>query len=336
MGAGGLVSPPSFSPDGRFLAYGVWAEGKGGALRGAVCVFDNESGAAFPVPLPANSEGFWPVWSPRGAVLAMLRRGGDRWEIALYDHQLGQARRLYRAPPGAVLGPHLAWRADGAALLANQRAAAGNYQVIRIDTATGRAVRLGEGLFGWPLDATRTLWLTTRAPDYKIDFDRPAAIVIDGIPVHDACEGVPYAPAPAPDGSRVAFWRIDDDNGNGRFDPLADAARLVVLSLDADKQVIIAATGQLQYNFSGMPQWDDAGKNLTYLMFDATSELQWATWRCTVQQQGSSTAKLLEGAAAVAWHPENSSWAYTEITRRGKPRTVWVVGAEVREMTSCP
>jgi dipeptidyl aminopeptidase/acylaminoacyl peptidase len=101
--SGGVSSHPTWSPDGRALAYTREVRPAGGGFRLDVFVRRGDGPGARVV-----RGGAFPAWSPDGRQIAFVRRG-DLWLVRLRD---GVERRLYRAPTNSMEDgiASLAWR----------------------------------------------------------------------------------------------------------------------------------------------------------------------------------------------------------------------------------
>lgn len=326
---GCLVSPPAFSPDGRYLAYGVFAPPDSDSpapagTTGRVRIYDASAETVHTVPVAANREVFWPVWSHAGQRLALLCRD-SQWSVLIYDHDLQSLRPLYRAPADAVLGPHLAWTPDDGAVIANQRAKGASFIVIRIDAETGEARRLGHGVFGWPLDATRVLWHRTQTRDYRVRFGAGDGLVVDDRPVHDAAGGYPHYPALSRDGAWVAYWRFEDSNRNGQYDADQDRAILVAGETMAASPAMVVRSTYINRGIWWTPVWNPAQNILTYLEPMEHNASKSQVMRYSL---GTRIAEVLRGGAlAVCWHPSGTWYAFTDIEGDAGPRT----GVETKE-----
>lgn len=151
----GRETTPSFSPDGKQVAF-VWEpEGTGNA---DVYVAMAAPGAA-PLRLTTDPRREAnPVWSPDGSRIAFLRQEGERSSVWLIPPLGGGERQLAEIwhPP---LMPVLAWSADGRVLA-----------IAELDA------KEGNGIFAYEADGGRRVRLT-RNPDHT---DKSPAFSPDG------------------------------------------------------------------------------------------------------------------------------------------------------------
>ncbi|HWS88317.1 MAG TPA: protein kinase [Pyrinomonadaceae bacterium] len=109
----GVETEPSFSPDGRQIAF-TWNGPGGDNYDVYVKLLD----AGDPLRLTSHSgEDRAPCWSPDGSYIAFIRSTKDEDAVALLP-ALGGAERILHSvtPPGRSLGRHLSWSADGKSL----------------------------------------------------------------------------------------------------------------------------------------------------------------------------------------------------------------------------
>ena len=116
----GSLSYPSFSPDGKRLAYSARDASKVSAYH--VFVRDLPSGAPRQLTKGEGSD-IGPVWSPDGGALAFLRIGDNGTECVVIPSDGGAERKIADLGPAADTGqpqPALSWTPDGRSLAAMQ------------------------------------------------------------------------------------------------------------------------------------------------------------------------------------------------------------------------
>jgi serine/threonine protein kinase len=135
----GMEEQPSFSPDGRKIAY-VW-DGPDGLNRD---IYVQEIGADTPVRLTANpAEDTNPVWSPDGKEIAFLRRvrGEGELSVMIMDAAGGAERLAGRMLELEYFHGVLAWWPDGRSLIVRD-VSNGTVGLVRLIPETGEKLPL--------------------------------------------------------------------------------------------------------------------------------------------------------------------------------------------------
>lgn len=132
---GGTVGRPSFSPDGRTVAFD-W-NGQGRDNLDIYVMRIGSGGASRITSDPAQD--FWPVWSPDGSEIAFVRASSDQ-VAGLYRIPVpGSGERLFgklERSPGDR--PRLDWSRDGKRFASSERSGSkGRAHVVLLDAATG-------------------------------------------------------------------------------------------------------------------------------------------------------------------------------------------------------
>lgn len=212
----GLDSDPTWSPDGRRLAFHSDRDATGGegGLDVYVMELDGEPGPGRPPEVTnlTNHPGhdYLPDWSPDGRHIAFLSRRaepdaplGSPGHLYLMDADGSNPRRITRLPLGASLGPR--WTPDGRALLFARR--------VRPDGPTH--------LFRIELPRAALATGPAAQPDRTPIGGAETRLVADTF--------FNYAPAPSPDGRLLAYTAEGDA-----------AARVVVVNADGtDPRVVL-------------------------------------------------------------------------------------------------
>jgi Tol biopolymer transport system component len=140
---------PSFSPNGRHLAY----SGRGGevpsGMRGAFHIWVRALPGGAPQQLTAGpGSDICPVWSPDGASLAFLRVAGDAAEYLIIPSGApatpGTEKRVAEAeaPEDAPEHAALAWTRDGKSLLAVRTETGHSPSIFALSLENGAARRI--------------------------------------------------------------------------------------------------------------------------------------------------------------------------------------------------
>jgi hypothetical protein len=124
---------PRFSPDGRFLAYGAFGDGRNSS---DIWITDLETGTTRRLT-DDDSDNNDPQWSPDGRMLAYSANAPDGKDVVEQPAGGGDVRVL-AARPGTQFPSD--WLRDGSALLVTEQASGGRYDVI-VQPADGSPAR---------------------------------------------------------------------------------------------------------------------------------------------------------------------------------------------------
>lgn len=189
----------SLSPNGRHLAYesrrGLWVAAVDGSWRRRITPAEMTDAAR-------------PRWSPRGDLIAFVRRG-DVYVVSPHGTGLGRIGRdwSYESEGGETRAlANMSWSPDGREL-AYVSARDGGEHVYVVDVATGRERRLtrGEESFepAWSPDGRRIAF--TRRRPFTDDKTGVFVVMRDGGGLRDLTAGYSYAREPS--------WRVGDVTG---------------------------------------------------------------------------------------------------------------------------
>lgn len=126
------VAPPSWSADGRLMAFV-------GLRRGANQVFLTAGGDRAPRPVPNTRGATMAALSPDGETIAfsLLNASVGTTSILLYDHVERRMRRLTPARPRLHMAPS-SFAPDGRSLAVSAHDPRRGYRALGIDLATGK------------------------------------------------------------------------------------------------------------------------------------------------------------------------------------------------------
>jgi TolB protein len=127
-----VIMSPSWSPDGRKLAYVAFRDG-----RNEIYVHELATGQATRVSSRPGINGA-PAWSPDGRYLAMTLSYAGSPDIYVHDLQTGQQRRLTESP---AIDTEPNWAPDGKSLVFTSDRG-GRPQLYRVSVNGGNAERL--------------------------------------------------------------------------------------------------------------------------------------------------------------------------------------------------
>jgi Tol biopolymer transport system component/DNA-binding winged helix-turn-helix (wHTH) protein len=220
------VESPTWSPDGRYLAFVAKANGAPGEQNGEprweIRRVPALGGPVQPLAALGSRRPYGLAWSPDGASLALgwAESDGEPYSIVLLDPATGDRRRLTGPPPAISGDGEPAWSPDGTRIaflrnvypliqdLYTVPAAGGPARRI---TASPRKIRDVE----WSADGSKLLFTLYDAGDHRL-WTVPAA---------------GGEPAPAPVGAEGAMT-LTRDAGRGRLAYSRYAFRFRLLRLD--------------------------------------------------------------------------------------------------------
>ena len=248
----GKEADPSFSPDGRFLAFVRSSE-----LEGQTDVFVMEIGRPDVVRI-TDTQGLEgsPTWAPDGTFLVYVRCDPETGESGIYSQSVsgrGEARLLYSLfVPYCMPLPHTVWSPDGASIYFSRISdEEGMSAIMRLDVSSRTATQ-----FTFPppgmVDAYPQI-----APDGKsIAFARGRGTTAASMQIHvaDAVDGTRTRQITSFEGdlegfdwlqsgndivlaSRGDLWRVDVASGEREY--------VASPGTDIVRPVVSRATGQL-------------------------------------------------------------------------------------------
>gem|GEM_PF-5180692 len=235
---------PVFSPDGRYIAFCRYANG-----RGQICVAGTDGTP--PVNVSANAScDRQPAWAPDGRHIAFETDRDGRWDIALMNAD-GSDQRLLTRDAGFNLAP--AWAPNGGALaFETDRNGDVDIYVMNADGSGQRPIVAGPG------DQKRPAW----APDGQrlafvgLGWVYPDLSVVDLATgaVRPVAECVTYVGQPrwSPDGTRIAaVYRRNDFGASEHVSGImvVDPDGYAHMGNDADKYAVVR--GQVIAPFHG-------------------------------------------------------------------------------------
>lgn len=230
-----VIMSPSWSPDGRMLAYVAFRNG-----RTEIYTHELASGQATRVSSRPGINGA-PAWSPDGRYLAMTLSHAGSPDIYVHDIQTGQQRRVTE---GRSIDTEASWSPDGKSLVFTSDRG-GRPQLYRVSVNGGNAERLTfEGKSNqrgsFSPDGKRLTMVHEGNKGYRIavlDLTSGNFSVLSDGPLDES-------PGFAPNGQTIIYARAA---GNG--------AELATISVDGRVQRRLSQPGTVRE-----PAWSPAGR----------------------------------------------------------------------------
>jgi Tol biopolymer transport system component len=337
MDVEGIAVQPSWSPDGRRLAWVVQRTSEGGGVGGSIVVAGPRGER--PVVTRAPFIPYYLAWSPTGDRIAFLGAGGDPAQpVAMGVLDLSVDPPRTRTVTAGQPFFYFAWSPDGRRVLAHS----GYDRLDEVDLA-GRTTRVSRrpGVFAapaWSADG-RTLVYAERAGG---GVQRLMAVV-DGRDPRVLVEGRgSLAFVLRPDGNAVAYQLLGQDDGD-LFDRRPTQAGDGVRVVDVRTGITRRATSIRAMTF----WWSPDGERLLALAPEPaapdTIPFLWQVWdggRSTPESgRHSPTIQVLQDYApfftqyaqsATPWSPDGSAFAFPVSEPDGGGGTIVVqeVGGE--------
>lgn len=320
------------SPDGQsiaLMAKGIsssqwWRNGHSHIDEAELWLKAVAADAPYRKLLGATSKRLWPMWSADGGSLwFMSDQGGSEnlWRTPLDG---GPPRQVTRFTGGRVLFPSIGY--DGRSIVFERE-----FEIWRLDTATGAAARLPIVLRGAPAAAGERRLVETTFRSLSLSPDGKKLAVI--------AHGEVFA-APAKDGGQAQ--RITETAGaESDLAWSADSRRLAYVSERGRNSQVMEYDFATQKerpltapsDFDAAPAYSPDGKMLAYV--HGPRQLR------VISLAGGRDRVLFEGAldrnegSRLAWSPD-SRWLAFGVTDRKSFRNVWVVpsaGGEARALS---
>jgi Tol biopolymer transport system component len=148
----GAEACPSFSPNGRHLAY----SGRGN-VQDSFHIWTRALPTGAPQQLTQGADNdVCPVWSPDGASLAFLRIGEETAEYMVMPASGGTPRKVAEttaSEDGPTIRQSVSWMRDGKSLAAARKEEGHPSAIVRVDIETGAVKRLTDPPAGSPGDS---------------------------------------------------------------------------------------------------------------------------------------------------------------------------------------
>ena len=259
-GVGGLIKQltlqgryftPSLSFDGERISF-VSAVDEGRNFD--ILIMDIRSGEQRQVTF-AHSEDFHPSWAPDGSrIVFASNRGGADFDLYTVDEN---GQNLNRLTNSAGHDTQPDWSPDGNKIAFTSEQDGGTAQVYLLNVQTGHQQKLTQSNYRtayprWSPDGTQVAFLSAIADREPRAFRGIWQARSDGTLLKSLIIGGEYNDEPAfsPDGKRIAFTSLRDDN----FD---------IYTFDVDSLQILRLTRDTSFDYQ--PSWSPDGKHLVFV-----------------------------------------------------------------------
>ncbi len=297
-------STPTFSPDGRRIAYREWQAG-----NDRIVVMDAGGGnrtilATNPSTASYCTRGSL-AWSPDGSSLTFRVSSvcDSRFDLFIVASD-GSAAATRLLAPG-IDSAHATWSLDGTKIAIVGGDPAGGIGVYVVDAGPGGALsggltpRLIAGMAGTLPDSGPSLW----SPDglellFVSETGDVAVVAADGSGLHTlAANG--FNPRWSPDGRHVAFHRTVDPSEY--IDDRPCTARIWIVDSDGTNERRLDDLGD---GCDAAPAWSPDGTRISASLAASTgTEPGLAPHLGIITVDGSSPTVILQDGPAVSWQP---------------------------------
>lgn len=300
----GAKSTPTFSPDGRRIAYREWRDG-----NDLIVVMDAGGGNRTILATNSSSASYCTrgglAWSPDGSSLIFRVSSvcDSRYDLFVVATD-GSAPATNLLAPG-IDSAHAAWSPDGTKIAVVGGDASGGLGVYVVDVGPGGALsggltprRIGtsggdlanSGAAAWSPDGTKLLFVSEAGDVVVVGADGSGPLVL---------AEQSYNPRWSPDGGRVAFYRTVDPSEY--FEDRPCTARIWVVDSDGANERRLDDLGD---GCDAPPLWSPDGTRLSGSLIASTvAEPSLGPHLGIITLDGSSPTVILQDGPTVSWQP---------------------------------